>query len=61
MENGKNFTEAMADVAKGNETVEWACGMPQIFAGRILEVFLSGSKVQSGNLRGTDCRLFFLR
>ena len=37
-ENGKNYTEAMADVAKGNETVEWACGMSQIFAGRILEV-----------------------
>ena len=37
-ENGKNVTEAMADVAKGNETVEWSCGMPQIYAGRILEV-----------------------
>jgi len=24
-ENGKNFGEAVADVAKGNETVEWAC------------------------------------
>ena len=44
-ENGKNYTEAMADVAKGNETVEWACGMPQIFAGRILEVS-----------RGIECR-----
>lgn len=37
-ENGKNLTEAMADVAKGNETVGWACGLPHIFAGRVLEV-----------------------
>jgi methylmalonic acid semialdehyde dehydrogenase len=44
-ENGKNYTEAMADIAKGNETVEWACGMSQIFAGRILEVS-----------RGIECR-----
>ena len=44
-ENGKNITEAMADVAKGNETVEWACSMPQLFGGRILEVS-----------RGIECR-----
>ncbi len=37
-ENGKNITEALADVAKGNETVEWACSMPQLAPGRILEV-----------------------
>lgn len=37
-ENGKNIVEALADVAKGNETVEWACSLPQIAAGRILEV-----------------------
>lgn len=29
-ENGKNKTEALASVAKGNETVEWACSMPQL-------------------------------
>lgn len=29
-ENGKNRAEALASVAKGNETVEWACSMPQL-------------------------------
>lgn len=29
-ENGKNITEALASVAKGNETVEWACSLPQL-------------------------------
>lgn len=37
-ENGKNFTEAMADVAKGNETTDWACGLTDKAAGRKLEV-----------------------
>jgi methylmalonic acid semialdehyde dehydrogenase len=37
-ENGKNIVEALADVAKGNETVEWACSLPQLATGRILEV-----------------------
>lgn len=37
-ENGKNIVEALADVAKGNETVEWACSLPQLAPGRILEV-----------------------
>ena len=27
LENGKNIVEALADVAKGNETVEWACSL----------------------------------
>ena len=35
-ENGKNIIEALADVAKGNETVEWACSLPQLAGGRIL-------------------------
>ena len=34
-ENGKNYSEALAEVAKGNETVEWACSMPQIIQGAI--------------------------
>mmetsp|Transcript_27346 Transcript_27346/g.64969 ORF Transcript_27346/g.64969 Transcript_27346/m.64969 type:complete len:460 (+) Transcript_27346:200-1579(+) len=34
-ENGKNYTEALADVAKGNETVEYACSLPQLMQGRI--------------------------
>jgi malonate-semialdehyde dehydrogenase (acetylating) / methylmalonate-semialdehyde dehydrogenase len=38
MENGKNITEALADVAKGNETVEWACNLPHVAAGNILRV-----------------------
>jgi acyl-CoA reductase-like NAD-dependent aldehyde dehydrogenase len=37
-ENGKNITEAHAEVAKGNETVEWACSLPQLSPGKILEV-----------------------
>uniref|UniRef100_A0A7S1CDT3 Aldehyde dehydrogenase domain-containing protein n=1 Tax=Bicosoecida sp. CB-2014 TaxID=1486930 RepID=A0A7S1CDT3_9STRA len=37
-ENGKNFGEALASVAKGNETVEYACSLPQLAAGRILQV-----------------------
>jgi len=34
-ENGKNLTEALADVAKGNETVEYACSLPQLMQGKI--------------------------
>ena len=37
-ENGKNYTEAMADVAKGNETVEYACSLPQLAQGNSLKV-----------------------
>ena len=37
-ENGKNITEALADVAKGNETVEYACSLPQLAQGRVLQV-----------------------
>jgi len=37
-ENGKNRTEALASIAKGNETVEWACSLPQLISGRIQEV-----------------------
>lgn len=37
-ENGKNLTEALADVAKGNETVEYACSLPQLAQGRVLKV-----------------------
>ena len=37
-ENGKNYSEALAEVAKGNETVEWACSMPQLIQGNILQV-----------------------
>lgn len=38
MENGKNMTEALADVAKGNETVEYACSLPQLAQGKKLQV-----------------------
>lgn len=37
-ENGKNITEALADVAKGNETVEYACSLPVKAAGSTLLV-----------------------
>ncbi|CAB9520748.1 Malonate-semialdehyde dehydrogenase (Partial), partial [Seminavis robusta] len=38
LENGKNFTEAMAEVAKANETVEYACSLPQLAEGKTLRV-----------------------
>lgn len=38
MENGKTKAEALASVAKGNETVEWACSMPQLMPGQHLRV-----------------------
>lgn len=38
LENGKNITEAIADVAKGNETVEWATSLPQLAQGKTEEV-----------------------
>jgi len=38
LENGKNYTEAVADVAKANETVEYACSLPQMAQGKILRV-----------------------
>ena len=38
LENGKNKTEALADVAKGNETVEYACTLPELLPGRSLRV-----------------------
>ena len=38
LENGKNEAEALGDVAKGLETVEWACSMPQLISGDILKV-----------------------
>ena len=41
-ENGKNITEALADVAKGNETVEYACSLPQLAQGRVLPVSSGG-------------------
>jgi len=37
-EHGKNYVEAMGDVAKGNETVEYACSLPQLVQGKLLEV-----------------------
>jgi malonate-semialdehyde dehydrogenase (acetylating) / methylmalonate-semialdehyde dehydrogenase len=37
-ENGKNITEALADVAKGLETVEYACGIPNLVAGKRMKV-----------------------
>jgi len=37
-ENGKNRIEAEGDLAKGLETVEWACSIPHSAAGRTLSV-----------------------
>jgi malonate-semialdehyde dehydrogenase (acetylating)/methylmalonate-semialdehyde dehydrogenase len=44
-EHGKTKSEALAEVAKGNETVEYAMGMPQLAQGKYLEVS-----------RGVTCR-----
>ncbi|HEV8538550.1 MAG TPA: CoA-acylating methylmalonate-semialdehyde dehydrogenase [Bacteroidota bacterium] len=45
-ENGKIMSEAMAEVEKAIEVTEFACSMPQIAAGEILEVS-----------RGVECRI----
>lgn len=45
LENGKNKAEALAGVAKGNETCDWAIGLPALLAGRAMEVS-----------RGVECR-----
>ena len=38
LEHGKNYAEAVAEISKGLETVEWACSMPQLAQGHIMEV-----------------------
>jgi malonate-semialdehyde dehydrogenase (acetylating)/methylmalonate-semialdehyde dehydrogenase len=45
-ENGKTIEEAKAEVAKSVELTEFACSMPQLIAGEILEVS-----------KGVECRL----
>ena len=45
-ENGKIIDEAKAEVAKSIELTEFACSMPQLIAGEILEVS-----------KGVECRL----
>ncbi len=37
-ENGKNLTEALADIAKGNETLEYACSLASLVPGRQMRV-----------------------
>lgn len=37
-EHGKTKAEALAEVAKANETVEYACSMPQLISGKTQEV-----------------------
>ncbi len=46
VENGKTPSEAMAEVEKSIEVTEFACSMPQLAAGEILEVS-----------RGVECRV----
>jgi len=38
LESGKNHAEALASIAKGNETVEYACSLPQLVQGKKEEV-----------------------
>jgi malonate-semialdehyde dehydrogenase (acetylating) / methylmalonate-semialdehyde dehydrogenase len=45
-ENGKIMSEAMAEIEKSIEVTEFACSMPQLIAGEILEVS-----------RGVECRI----
>ena len=45
-ENGKIISEAMAEIDKSIELTEFACSMPQLVAGEILEVS-----------RGVECRI----
>jgi malonate-semialdehyde dehydrogenase (acetylating) / methylmalonate-semialdehyde dehydrogenase len=44
-ENGKTYTEAVAEIEKSIELTEFACSMPQLVAGELLEVS-----------RGVECR-----
>ena len=37
-ENGKTYAEAVAEIEKGAELAEFACSLPQIVTGEILEV-----------------------
>ena len=46
IENGKTIDEATAEVEKSIELTEFACSMPQLIQGRILEVS-----------RGVECRI----
>lgn len=45
-ENGKTFSESIAEVEKSIEVTEFACSMPQITAGKVLEVS-----------KGVECRI----
>ncbi len=45
-ENGKTFGEAKAEVAKSSELTEFACSMPQLVSGELLEVS-----------KGVECRI----
>jgi malonate-semialdehyde dehydrogenase (acetylating)/methylmalonate-semialdehyde dehydrogenase len=45
-ENGKTMSEAMAEIEKSIEVAEFACSMPQLATGEILEVS-----------RGVECRI----
>lgn len=38
LENGKTLAESRASVSKANETVEWACSIPQLIQGKIMAV-----------------------
>ena len=44
-ENGKTFTEASAEIEKSIELTEFACSLPQLVTGEVLEVS-----------RGVECR-----
>ena len=45
-ENGKTFDEAKAEVTKSIELTEFACSMPQLISGELLEVS-----------KGVECRI----
>lgn len=45
-ENGKTYSEAQAEIEKSIELTEFACSMPQLISGEVLEVS-----------KGVDCRI----
>ena len=51
-ENGKNLSEALAEVAKGNETVEWATSLPQMAQVRVVFVAVTASMLMSSPCHG---------
>ncbi|KAI9207673.1 Aldehyde/histidinol dehydrogenase [Polychytrium aggregatum] len=57
LEHGKNRTEALAEIAKGNETLEFALSLPQLMQGHILDVSRGVACRDSLNPLGIVCSI----